>query len=357
MKTILLHILIIFLPLMISCKGSISEPEKISVLDTTSHNFDWQFDTIGIRQSYLRDVSIISPDDIWAVGEINTNDTGIPDSNGVIIRAYNAIHWNGFEWELKKLKVRRSNGTIDEDPIYTVFAFSADDIWMFAYGGSYLHWDGNTWASEYVPERKGSVYTIWGFSSNDLYFAGTSGSLTHYDGNSFNLLPTTITMDIKDIFGTTDPISGDEEILYVASNSYVEPPDRGIFILNGIQSILANSDSLPNFISTLWFDKNDKYYVAGDGLWFTRKLGQSWTKEKSLLPYYKNDMLGLNHNDIFIVGAYGYIAHYNGANWRNYNDDELPFFDGTFASVDYIGNLVVTVGSSGLNAIILRGYQ
>ena len=68
-------------------------------------------------------------------------------------------------------------------------------------------------------------------------------------------------------------------------------------------------------------------------------------------------MLGLNHNDIFIVGAYGYIAHYNGANWRNYNDDELPFFDGTFASVDYIGNLIVTVGSSGLNAIILRGYR
>ena len=357
MKAIFLRITIIFLPFLISCKGSISEPERISVLDTTSHNFDWQFDTIGIRQSYLRDVSIISPDDIWAVGEINTNDTGIPDSNGVIIRAYNAIHWNGTKWELYRLKTARYDGPLGEDQINCLYCFSTDDIWMFSRLGAYVHWNGSKWETEFVWEAKGTIYTIWGFSSNDLYFAGTNGSLTHYDGSNFTLLPTTITMDIKDIFGTIDPISGDREILYVASNSYVEPPDRGIFRLNGKQSIPVNSDSLPNFISTLWFDNSDKYYVAGDGLWFTSKLGQSWTKEKSLLPYYKNDMLGLNHNDIFIVGAYGYIAHYNGANWRNYNDDELPFFDGTFASVDYIGNLVVTVGSSGLNAIILRGYQ
>jgi len=304
MRKMLIAILFIYLTLNIfSCnEGSVGPPNGNGV-DTTSHNFTWQFDTIGIRQSYLRDVSIISPDDIWAVGEINTEDTGIPDSNGVIIRPYNAIHWNGSEWELHRLKTARYEGEPGEDLINAVYCFSADDIWMFSEAGSYLRWDGNNWKTEFLWERQGGIYTIWGFSSNDLYFAGTNGSLTHYDGSGFTLLPTTITMDIKDIYGTIDPISGKKEVLYVASNSYVEPPGRGIFQVDGIQSIPVNSDSLPNFISTLWFVSNKKYYIAGDGLWFNSKLGQPWAKEQSLLAYFKNDMNGLNKMTYSLLGV------------------------------------------------------
>jgi hypothetical protein len=164
-------------------------------------------------------------------------------------------------------------------------------------------------------------------------------------------------MDIKDIYGTIDPISGKKEVLYVASNSYVEPPGRGIFQIDGIQSIPVNSDSLPNFISTLWFVSNKKYYIAGDGLWFNSKLGQSWTKEKSLLPYYKNEMHGLKQNDIFIVGSYGFIAHFNGVNWYNYTEISQQLFNGGFGDVDYQDDFVIAVGSMGLNALILRGYR
>jgi hypothetical protein len=342
---------------MISCKGSISEPEKISVLDTTSHNFDWQFDTIGIRQSYLRDVSIISPDDIWAVGEINTNDTGIPDSNGVIIRAYNAIHWNGIEWELQRIKSSTQIGSLVEDPILSVYAFNENDIWMFSYAGSYIHWNGIEWDTKFIWEAKGSVYTIWGFSSNDLYFAGTNGSLTHYDGSSFTLIPTGTDLDIDDIYGTVDPVSGGKEILFVASNSPFDPPGRQIYRLEGTQSIPVNSDSLPNLLATLWFANNKKYYVAGDGLWHTGKLGQSWTKEQSLLPYFTNDIYGLNQNDIFIVGDFGFIAHFNGINWHNYTEISQQLFSGGFGDVDFQGNFVVAVGSIGLNALMLRGYR
>ena len=356
MKTILLRITIISLPFLISCKGTISEPEIIPGLDTTSHNFDWQFDTIGIRQSYLRDVSIISPDDIWAVGEINTNDTGIPDSNGVIIRAYNAIHWNGTKWELYRLKTARYDGPLGEDQINCLYCFSTDDIWMFSDVGSYLHWDGSNWRTEFLWERQGGVYTIWGFSSDDLYFAGTNGSLTHYDGTSFTLLPTNTDLRIEDIYGTINASTHEKEILYIVSTP-IPPPGRGIFRLEGTQSEPENADSLPNLLSTIWFDNKIKYYVGGDGLWSVNKLGQSWRREEGLLNYFEHDMLGQNSNDIFIVGAFGFIAHYNGANWHNYNGSELPFLDGVFARVDYKENLIVTVGLSGTNAVILRGIR
>jgi hypothetical protein len=106
MKLSIFCLQLLIIAILAGCTGNISEPEMIAVLDPTSHNFVWQIDTIGIRQSYLGDVSIISPDDIWAVGEINTEDLGIPDSKGVIIRAYNAVHWNGVEWEIKRLKTK-----------------------------------------------------------------------------------------------------------------------------------------------------------------------------------------------------------------------------------------------------------
>ena len=357
MKTIVVLITIVLLPFLSSCKGTISEPEIISDLDTTSHDFDWHFETIGIRQSYLIDVSVISSNDIWAVGEIKTKDTGIPDTNGVIIRAYNAVHWNGFEWELYRLKTARYDGPPDEDVINAVYCFSSNDIWMFSDLGAYLHWDGTNWKTEFLWERKGGIYTIWGFSSNDLYFAGTNGSLTHYDGSSFTLLPTGTDLDIDDIYGTVDPVSGRKEILFVASNSPFDPPGRQIYRLEGTQSIPVNSDSLPNLLATLWFANNKKYYVAGDGLWHTGKLGQSWTKEQSLLPYFTNDIYGLNQNDIFIVGDFGFIAHFNGINWHNYTEISQQLFNGGFGDVDFQRNFVVAVGRIGLSALILRGYR
>ena len=45
--------------------------------DTTSHNFTWEIDTLGISGS-LRDVQIIDENNIWVVGEIEVDD---PDSS------------------------------------------------------------------------------------------------------------------------------------------------------------------------------------------------------------------------------------------------------------------------------------
>lgn len=357
MKIIVFDILLIFLAALVGCTGNISEPEIIAGLDTTSHNFFWQYDTIGIRQSYLRNVSIISPDDIWAVGEINTEDTGIPDSTGKIIRAYNAVHWNGSEWELHRLKTATPKiGLLDEDPINAVYAFSSNDIWMFSNLGAYLHWDGLEWKTEFLWERKGGIYTIWGFSSDDLYFAGSNGSVTHYDGNSFTLVPTYTTLDIKDIYGSMHPTTGEKEVLCVASTS-IPPPGRGVYKSKGNYFIQINSDSLPNLISTLWFISDKVYYVGGDGLFSAKILGQSWIWEEGLLPYYKTNMIGSHENDLFIIGSFGYVAHYNGVNWYNYNDLEIPFFSGTLAGVDFKDNLIIATGASGSNAIILRGYR
>ncbi|NOZ75676.1 MAG: hypothetical protein GXO90_09970, partial [FCB group bacterium] len=77
-----------------------SEEVTATTLDTTSHNFVWEIDTLGSYGSYLNDVAIVparppgegaggDENNIWVVGNIET-DSG----------EYNAARWNGTDWEL-----------------------------------------------------------------------------------------------------------------------------------------------------------------------------------------------------------------------------------------------------------------
>src|SRR3972149_8811161 len=94
----------------INGKQVTSSSVPAQTMDTTSHNFTWQTFTFGGQagSSTLYDVAIINENDIWAVGEIYMNDsTGQPDPN-----TYNAVHWDGSTWELKRIKTNACGGVV-----------------------------------------------------------------------------------------------------------------------------------------------------------------------------------------------------------------------------------------------------
>ncbi len=72
----------------------------ICCLDSTSHSFYWTIDSLGIYGSYLNDVAIVNENDIWVVGNIETDST-----------SYNAAHFDGNEWELILI--------VNPDPLYS----------------------------------------------------------------------------------------------------------------------------------------------------------------------------------------------------------------------------------------------
>ena len=84
-----------------SCKSP-TAPKVNSSPDTTSSNFTFQTFTFGASNagsSYLQDVAVVSDSDIWAVGAVYLDSAdGVPDPN-----AYNAVHWNGKEWQPIKI--------------------------------------------------------------------------------------------------------------------------------------------------------------------------------------------------------------------------------------------------------------
>ena len=52
----------------------LSESVDVLTLDTTSHNFHWEIDTLGDYGSCLYDVFAFTENEVWAVGEIDSPD-------------------------------------------------------------------------------------------------------------------------------------------------------------------------------------------------------------------------------------------------------------------------------------------
>ncbi|MCF8262109.1 MAG: hypothetical protein K9J12_15135, partial [Melioribacteraceae bacterium] len=108
--------------------GIPSNTVNITTMDTTSHDFNWQTFTFGDGSggsSYLNDVAIVDENNIWAVGMIYENG-----------EKYNAVHWDGSEWELLAIDW---DGVVSE--LRTILAFSANDIILG--NVNLLHWNGN----------------------------------------------------------------------------------------------------------------------------------------------------------------------------------------------------------------------
>jgi len=72
----------------------------LTTLDTTTHNFLWQFDSLGEGSSnVLTNVYIAAENDVWVVGDINLRDS----SGQIDPDSYNAGHWDGVGWQIIRI--------------------------------------------------------------------------------------------------------------------------------------------------------------------------------------------------------------------------------------------------------------
>jgi hypothetical protein len=328
---------------------------QVTTLDTTSHNFTWQSWTFGEHSSsVLRDVAIINENNIWAVGEIYMNDPlGQPDP-----KRYNLAMWDGADWSIRRVPYFFQGQPIYH-PIQTVYAFSSNDIWLA--GNGVIHWDGNDFNEIPIPSiiwGPSQINKIWGSSSFDLYIVGNNGSIAHYNGSVWQKLESGTDVDIHDIWGSVDNGTGEQTILAIASFQ-----NYGIGIdlikIDGLSASKLDTTGLRIAQSSVWFKGDKNLYVVGDGVFFKNNLNDTrWEQDETHPLLFKRRIRGKDWNDIFIVGDFGLVSHFNGVNWRHYTGNELPNLLGNYYSVVLYNNLMVTSGQ--LNdgkAIILRGNR
>jgi hypothetical protein len=132
----------------------------------------------------LAGVSASGPDDVWAVGSLNTSPY------------YSLIeHWDGTGWRIAQ------SGT-PNTYLTSVVALAPNDVWAagstnYVGQGLLVHWDGSTWARVELPEA--IVFrAITALGPDDIWAVGQESTaqfldLTaayHYDGSSWTRVPT-----------------------------------------------------------------------------------------------------------------------------------------------------------------------
>ncbi|MDP7526065.1 MAG: hypothetical protein QF852_00405 [Candidatus Marinimicrobia bacterium] len=329
-------------------------------MDTTSHNFVWTIDTLGIDGSYLKDVAIVDENNIWVVGNIEMPD---PDSsfNGTGKELFNAAHWNGEEWEFMRI--------VNSDPIFSIHYFSDNDIWVVLYGYP-THWNGNNWVQYRLHDLgvQASVNVLWGTSSSNMYFAGLNGSIVHYDGSTFAKMESGTEIKLKDIDGTED---GE----HVFATGYESSGTWGghsiaLALEDGEWVTIRHEDSFTPFgvsdwglISSVWASDDEAYFMTYAGI----KSYDYTTLEASIKYTMWEMMTSTDHivkirandvNDILLIGRLGGYYHYNGMQWYKNNEIENQISVYT-TSMDFKENMYVSVGweTSFEHALISRGFR
>jgi hypothetical protein len=283
------------------------------------------------------------------VGEIY-----VPDSTGQSEEIYNAVHWDGKKWNLKKVPVRDLGGFTFYTALKAVIGFSPNDVWV-AGDADLIHWNGSFWSGKalFITDLSfnGQVLKMWGTSGSNIYCVGRNGAIYHFDGSNWQKLSSGTTVDIQDIWGEG------QTVLAVAS---LVNYGRGLDLLqiHGSPVTKLDTSGLRIAESSIWFQAGKVYYIGGDGLFRKNSLaGQKWSFDTYQPTTYIDRVRGNSSNDVFVCGSFGFLAHFNGAMWKDYTGIEAPEFYSRYKGLSVKGNMIVAVGWLNDQAVILKGKR
>jgi hypothetical protein len=139
---------------------------------------------LGTRGNALNAISVVSANDIWAVG---LGDSPSTNSGQPII-----VHWDGTAWTLVS-SVPTGSGFAE---LRAIDAVSANDIWAVGYRGKRTlieHWDGSTWSLVASPALQTSyLLGVTAVATDDVWAVGSSAGkslVEHWDGSAWTRVP------------------------------------------------------------------------------------------------------------------------------------------------------------------------
>jgi hypothetical protein len=286
----------------------------------------------------LEEVSVIAPDDIWAVGH-----KYVPAGTGMETQTL-AMHWDGASWTIvpsPSPSPYPGGGWAD---FLTVHAVTTDDVW--AAGGAVIqapdgfvgthlmvqHWDGSQWSVVPAPITIGGsgnfVDDIEVIAADDIWFVGDwlefpaasaaekRALAMHWDGSGLTVHETP--------FFDNGSIGGHG----LTAVSAISSDD--IWAVGG-----GHDGDYVTFSYIVHWDGQQWEHVPGPTAgWYHRLY----------------DVQAVSSNEVYAVGDYqdasgyhGMILRWNGASWQRLSD---PPVGG--ASIEVLGPGQVYVGGSGV---------
>ena len=246
--------------------------------------------TGGATNNDLYAVHGASSRDLWAVG-----------SNGTL------IHYDGQNWTAHA----DSGVRAPTQTLRGVFAAAANDVWAVGTQGTILHYDGQGWstAAGSATLTTGIMYGIWGSAANDIWAVGSSGVILHYNGMMWSADPksmslTTNTLEAVSGSSRTNvmAVGGATAIVYDGTNWSTAPG-------NGLGD--ANSLHVPA-VGNAWAAGYPTTFISGSSSHFT---GSAWQVVPTGSPSAIYGIFAGSDTDVWAVGFYGAIMHYDGTAW------------------------------------------
>jgi hypothetical protein len=208
-----------------------------------------------------------------------------------------------------------SPGTVG---VTALWAFAPDDVW--AGSQIVLHFDGNAFTAVPTPPI-GLVADFWGFAPDDLY-AVSGTSLLHWDGASWSVVDfkgAISPVDLQAVWGT----SGNDLWLGDSLNGQV-------FRWNGTAWTSTISQTVE--VTDLW-GATDSAVYAGGTFGLSRFGGSAWTDISDASVSEAAGVWGFADDDVWAVGDFATLAHWDGAGWTDTFPTSNPNFLDSHKSV------------------------
>jgi hypothetical protein len=328
-----------------------SESNSISMhtLLPTSHDFEFHTYHFNAYGEGFRDITIINENDIWAVGNLEFDDSlnskGEPKYVG-------AAHWDGRGWKFYEVyeRISSQNSTKLETSLKSVCETPNNKFFFASHCAIYKYLD-NEWIEKAYLDAS-SILKMWARDENDIYCAGEAGGLFHYYGSGWKKLESGTKVSIRDVWGIDDAVTGEKKV-YCAVSYYTDPGDLKILTIDKNDKVDSLRWGMPDRrISTVWTNKGFPIYVGGGGV-FDNRCG-SWHEVKEIPLIYSCRIRGNGLNDILVVGDYNLVAHYNGVNWKYYPEF---YAYASYESCDIKGDVIAMVGGTGASTFITIGKR
>jgi len=189
----------------------------------------------------------------------------------------------------------------DAGDLQSVWAASANDAWAVDFFGHTYRWNGASWIETQTAAGFYSVSGVWGTSSSDVWVDGDFG-IEHFDGTSWSITPSPGYLPLQGMWG-----SGPNDVWALGGGFTLEH-------WNGTQwSKTVEEGRCCDFTHAWGATSNDVWATSDEGI--AHWDGTSWTFPERFLSQNVEGIWGFAANDIWTVGQFGMIGHYDGTKW------------------------------------------
>jgi hypothetical protein len=217
--------------------------------------------------------------------------------------------------------------------------------WAVGDQSTILEGHGASWVPQPVLDSTLDLHGVWGAAANDVWAVGTRGTtgrIAHYDGTGWTLLPDSFGTGLNSVAGTSSTnvwAVGDGTSSFHWNGSAWQSVDASVAAPHALVAVTAAANrafaatdstlviawdgtswkpyaepNAPAVLSGVWGETDLWSTGLGGGVWNTT--GVQWNTV--LNPMMSNPMTGVwgtGANNVWAVGFYGNIGHWNGSSF------------------------------------------